>query len=193
MARRDAGLGLTAYYYFDFRSKAKQDLRGLLSSLVVQLCAKSDPCYQILLRLYSTHDNGSQLPDDDALVQCLKDMLTLPDQLVIYLIVDALDECPATSEVVSPRDRVIELIEGLVELHLPNLRIAVTSRPEADILDALGPLASHTVSLHDENGQKQDIVDYVTFVVHSDRKMRKWRAEDKKLVIDTISERADGM
>ena len=193
MARRDAGLGLTAYYYFDFRSKAKQDLRGLLSSLVVQLCAKSDPCYQILLRLYSTHDNGSQLPDDDALVQCLKDMLTLPDQLVIYLIVDALDECPTTSEVVSPRDRVIELIEGLVELHLPNLRIAVTSRPEADILDALGPLASHTVSLHDENGQKQDIVDYVTFVVHSDRKMRKWRAEDKKLVIDTISERADGM
>ena len=193
MARRDAGLGLTAYYYFDFRSKAKQDLRGLLSSLVVQLCAKSDPCYQILLRLYSTHDNGSQLPDDDALVQCLKDMLTLPDQLVIYLIVDALDECPTTSEVVSPRDRVIELIEGLVELHLPNLRIAVTSRPEADILDALGPLASHTVSLHDEDGQKQDIVDYVTFVVHSDRKMRKWRAEDKKLVIDTISERADGM
>ena len=193
MARRDAGLGLTAYYYFDFRSKAKQDLRGLLSSLVVQLCAKSDPCYQILLRLYSTHDNGSQLPDDDALVQCLKDMLTLPDQLVIYLIVDALDECPTTSEVVSPRDRVIELIEGLVELHLPNLRIAVTSRPEADILDALGHLASHTVSLHDEDGQKQDIVDYVTFVVHSDRKMRKWRAEDKKLVIDTISERADGM
>ena len=193
MARRDVGLGLTAYYYFDFRSKAKQDLRGLLSSLVVQLCAKSDPCYQILLRLYSTHDNGSQLPDDDAFVQCLKDMLTLPDQLVIYLIVDALDECPTTSEVVSPRDRVIELIEGLVELHLPNLRIAVTSRPEADILDALGPLASHTVSLHDEDGQKQDIVDYVTFVVHSDRKMRKWRAEDKKLVIDTISERADGM
>ena len=193
MARRDAGLGLTAYYYFDFRSKAKQDLRGLLSSLVVQLCAKSDPCYQILLNLHSTHDNGSQLPDDDTLVQCLKDMLTLPDQPVIYLVVDALDECPSTSGVVSPRDWVLEFIENLVELHLPNLRICATSRPEADISEALGPLASHIVSLHDEDGQKQDIVDYVTFVVHSDRKMRKWRAEDKKLVIDTISERADGM
>ena len=193
MARRDAGLGLTAYYYFDFRSKAKQDLRGLLSSLVVQLCAKSDPCYQILLRLYSTHDNGSQLPDDEALVQCLKDMLMLPDQPVIYLVIDALDECPSTSGVVSPRDRVLEFVEDLVDLHLPNLRICATSRPEADISEALGPLASHTVSLHNEDGQKQDIVDYVTFVVHSDRKMRKWRTEDKKLVIDTISERADGM
>ena len=193
MARRDAGLGLTAYYYFDFRNKAKQDLRGLLSSLVVQLCAKSDPCYQILLCLYSTHDNGSQLPDDDALVQCLQDMLTLPDQPVIYLVIDALDECPSTSGVVSSRDRVLELIEDLVELHLPNLRICATSRPEADISEALGTLASHTVSLHDEDGQKQDIIDYVTSVVHSDRKMRKWRLEDKKLVIDTISERADGM
>ena len=193
MARRDAGLGLTAYYYFDFRSKAKQDLRGLLSSLVVQLCAKSDPCYQILLCLYSTHDNGSQLPDDDALVRCLKDMLTLPDQPVIYLVVDALDECPSTPGVVSPRDRVLEFVEDLIELHLPNLRICATSRPEADIVEALGNVASQTVSLHDEAGQKQDIVDYVTFVVHSDRNMRKWRAEDKKLAIDTISERADGM
>ncbi|KAN0133417.1 Ankyrin repeat-containing domain protein [Lactarius tabidus] len=193
MALRDAGLGLTAYYYFDFRAKAKQDLRGFLSSLVVQLCAKSDSCYQILLRLYSVHDNGSQLPDDDALVQCLKDMLELPEQPTIYLIVDALDECPSTCGVVSPRDWVLEFIEDLVESHLPNLRICASSRPEADISEALGPLASHTVSLHDEAGQKQDIVDYVTFVVHSDRKMRKWRAEDKKLVINTISERADGM
>jgi hypothetical protein len=184
---------LTAYYYFDFRSKAKQNLRGLLSSLVVQLCAKSDPCYQILLRLYSTHDNGSQLPDDDSLIQCLKEMLTLPEQPLMYLTVDALDESPCTSGVVSPRDSVLNLIEDLVESRLPNLRICVTSRPEADILEALGPLASHTVSLHDEDGQKQDIADYVTFVVHSDRRMRKWRADDKKLVIDTISERADGM
>ena len=41
MALRDAGLGLTAFYYFDFRSTAKQDVRGLLSSVLVQLCAKS--------------------------------------------------------------------------------------------------------------------------------------------------------
>ena len=193
MARRDAGLGLTAYYYFDFRHKAKQDLRGLLSSLVVQLAAKSDPCYQILRLFYSAYDNGSQLPDDDALMQCLKDMLTVPDQPVIYFVVDALDECPSTSGVVSPRDWVLEFIEDLVELHLPNLRICATSRPEADILEVLGPLASQTVSLHDEDGQKQDIIDYVTFVVDSDRKMRKWRPEDKKLVKETISERADGM
>ena len=189
MALRDAGLGLTAYYYFDFGYVAKQDVRGLLSSLLVQLCAKSDPCYQILSRLYGAYDNGSRLPDDKVLTQCLKDMLMLPDQPVIYLIVDALDESPNASGVVPPRERVLELIKDLVKLSLPNLRVCVTSRPEADIMDALKPLASHTVSLHDEAGQKQDMIDYVTSVVQ----LRTWSGEDKKLVIDTISERADGM
>ena len=192
MALRDAGLGLTAYYYFDFRTKAKQDIRGLLSSLLIQLCTKSDPCYQILSRLYSTYDNGSRSPEIKALVKCLKDMLELRSQPPIYIIIDALDECPNTG-VPSQRDRVLEFIKDLVVSHLPNLRICSTSRPEADIREALEPLASHTVSLHHEEGQKKDIVDYVTFVVHSDSKMRKWREEQKKLVIDVISEKADGM
>ncbi|KAH9023675.1 hypothetical protein EDB85DRAFT_1894691 [Lactarius pseudohatsudake] len=189
MALRNAGLGLTAYYYFDFRNTAKQDIRGLLSSLLVQLCAKSDSCYEILSDLFFSFDNGSRLPDDNALVQCLKDMLQLPKQPVIYLVIDALDECPNTFGVVSPRERVLELIKNLVKLPVSNLRVCVTSRPEADILDTLAPLASHTVSLHDEDGQKQEMIEYVTSVVQS----RKWSAEDKKLVVDTISERADGM
>ena len=193
MALRDAGLSLTAFYYFDFRNTAKQDVRGLLSSLLVQLCARSNPCYEILSRLYSAYDNGSRLPSDKVLLQCLKEMLEFPEQPVIYLIVDALDECPNISGVVSPRERVLDLFEDLVELKLENLRICVTSRPEADILDALLPLVSHSVSLHDEDGQRQDINNYIASVVQSDRKMRKWRAEDKELVIDTLSQRADGM
>ncbi len=188
MALRDAGLGLTAYYYFDFRNTTKQDVRGLLSSLLVQLCAKSDSCYKVLSDLYSTYDNGWRLPDDEVLEQCLKDMLELPEQPKIYLIIDALDESPSTS-----RDRVLDVIEKLILSSLPNLRICTTSRPETEIRDALGSLASHTISLHEEGGQKQDMVNYITSFIDSDRKMRKWSTKDKKLVIDTLSERADGM
>jgi hypothetical protein len=51
------------------------------------------------------------------------------------------------------------------------------------------------VSLHDESGQKQDIADYVRSVVYSKSEphMRRWREEDKEFVIETLSERADGM
>ncbi len=182
-----------AYYFFDFRNEAKRDLRGLLSSLLLQLSAQSDACHGVLSRLYSTYDNGSRLPDDGMLLRCLKDMLELAHNPPIYFIVDALDECPNTFGLPYPYERVLEFIEDLVESHVPNLRVCATSRPEIDIQNVLEPLASHTVSLPDQNGQKQDINDYIISVVHSDRRMRKWSADDKELVIDTLSERADGM
>jgi hypothetical protein len=187
------GLGIVAYYYFDFRDTAKQDVRGLLSSIVTQLSAKSDVCYDILSSLYFEHDGGSQLPDDDALTQCLKKMLESRGQPPTYIVIDALDECPNWPGAPSPRELVLDFIVDLVALQNLNLRICVTSRPEIDIQEALEPLVSHSVSLHDEAGQKQDIIDYIISTVQSDRKMRKWRAGDRQLVIDTLSRRADGM
>jgi hypothetical protein len=109
------------YFYFDFRENAKQSIHGLLTSIVRQLSVKSDRCYDILSNLYSRHNAGSQQPSDQALKQCLVDMLCLPEQPVTYIIMDALDECPSMSGVVSPRDQVIKLVEELVELGVPTL------------------------------------------------------------------------
>ncbi len=122
-------------------------------------------------------------------------MLKAPEGLPIYLIIDAIDECPNTTGMPSSRDQVMALLERLVMLELPNLRICVTSRPEADIRTSLEPLTStsNTISLHDESGQKKDIVEFVTSVVRTDKNMRRWREEDKELVINTLSEKADGM
>jgi hypothetical protein len=182
-----------AYFYFDFRDNAKQGIHGFLTSIVRQLSAKSDRCYDILSDLYSRHDAGSRQPSVRVLKQCLIDMLCLPEQPVTYIIMDALDECPNTSGVVSPRDQVIQLVEELVELGVPTLRLCVTSRPEADIVPTFERLSSHAVCLHEESGQKEDIANYIRSVVGSDREMRKWRAEDKELVIDILLRKAGGM
>ena len=184
---------MITYFYCDFRDSKKQEVTGLLASLVAQLSAKSDPCYDILSALYSEFDGGSRRPDDDALLGCFEKMLKTEGQPTIYIILDALDECPNDSGVKSPRDRVVELVEKLVDLNLPNVRICATSRPEADIQAALTSLTSHTISLHAEDGQKKDIADYVRSIVYSDRKMRRWRVEDKEMVISMLSKRADGM
>jgi hypothetical protein len=110
-----------------------------------------------------------------------------------YLIIDAIDECPNTSGFPTAREKVLEFLEGLVDLQLPHLRICVASRPEVDIRDALEPLTSLRVSLHEESGQRRDILDYITKVVHTDRRMCKWREDDKELVIKILSEKSDGM
>ena len=187
-----AGLATLAYFYFDFRDTAKQDVRSLLSSILIQLSNESDLFTEILSGLYSTHGDGFRQPTQEALTECLKNMLRLPRQGALYVIIDALDESPNTSGLMSRRAEVLGVIQELVELGLPHCHICVTSRPELDIRDVLESLTKH-VSLHDQAGQNQDIVNYVSSVVLSHPKMRKWREEDKKLVIDTLTQRADGM
>jgi hypothetical protein len=190
---RKVGLASLAFFYCDFREDKKKDLRGLLSSFLVQLCHQSDSYSEILCKLYSEHANGSRHPSDDVLAGCLKDLLKLPGHAPVYLIVDALDECLNTSSIPSPRDEVLNLIEELIKSEIPNLRICVTSRPETDIKDSLGPLVLHTVSLHDESGQKGDIEEYIKSVINTNPKNKRWKAADKQLVIDVLIEKANGM
>ena len=193
MALREERSASLAYFYFDFRDEDKRSRRGLLLSILSQLSAQSNLCCGVLSRLHSAHDCGIRKPSNDSLKQSLKEMLSLQAQGPVYLVVDALDECPNSSSMVTAREEVLDLINDLVGLCLPDLHICVTSRPEIDIQAVFEPLTSLRVSLHTQSGQKKDIVDYVSSVVYSDKKMRRWREEDKKLVIETLSERADGM
>ena len=193
MALRDAGTASMAYFYFDFKDVDKQTLHNLLPCLLIQLSARSDPCCDLLSRLYSAHDRGSQKPSDRTMVECLKEMLILNAQGPTYIILDALDECPKTSTIPPPREEVLDFVEELVGLQLPNLHICVTSRPEPDIHAVLEPLTALSVSLHEESGQQEDIANYVGSIVGSDRRTRRWRKEDRDLVIKTLTEKTDGM
>ena len=140
-----------------------------------------------------SHGNGKQPTDEDVLMECLKDMLSASPQHPMYIIMDALDECPDSSGVRSPRAQVLSFIQELVELRLRNLHICVTSRPEIDIRNRLEPLTSLRVSLHDETGHKEDIAKYIRSEADVIAHDKRWRDDDKKLVIETLSEKADGM
>ena len=189
---QNSGMASLAMFYYDFREKEKKDLRGLLSSVLFQLCHQSYSYYAILSAFYSTYQNGARSPSNGELIRCLKELLNLQGQAPVYLIVDALDECPNTS-LPSHRGQVLGLLEDLVNSKLPNLRICVTSRPETDIKPILEPLTFRSVSLHDESGQKEDIEKYTKSIVNTDIRMRRWSSVHKQLVIDILTERADGM
>ena len=66
-----------------------------------------------------------------------------------------------------------------------------------DIRTVLEPLTTLKISLHDESGQKEDIIKYIESIVpqlvQSDRSMQKWKEEDKQLVVHTLSGKSDGM
>jgi hypothetical protein len=191
MKLRNAGRATLAYFYFDFRDEEKQNVHNAVTSLLIQLSAYSKPCCDIIYHLYSAHGKGTQQPSNGILIDRLKEMLTVI-QDPIFIVMDALDECPE-SGLPTPRETVLNFVKDLVRLQLPNLHICATSRPEVDIQTMLKPLAVNAISLHDETRQKFVIANYVRSAVSSDVHMRKWRDEDKELVIEELSERADGM
>ena len=187
------GLATLAIFYCDFRDTTKQNSRNLLSSILIQFCRQSRMFSQILLSVYSAHGDGSQQPSSDTLLECLKTMLKLQGQGILYVILDALDECPNSSGIPTRRQQVLKIVEELTELNLSHLRFCITSRPEIDIREVLEPLNPCVVSLQNQVGQIRDLVQYVQSVVYSDVTMRKWPEEVKKSVIDSLTENAAGM
>ena len=188
-----SGNASLAMYFYDFRDDLKKDLRGLLSSMLFQLCDQSDSYHNILSTFHSTHRDGAQSPRDEELIQCLVDLVKLPGSRPVYLIVDGLDESPNTSAQSFHREQVLSFLGNLVRTRLQNLRICITSRPEVDIKAILEPLAFRSVSLENQTGQKKDIKDYIESIVHADQKMKSWNPKHKQLVIDVLTKKADGM
>src|ERR1019366_4273178 len=81
-----AGNVSMTYFYFDFRDANKQGLQDLVRSLLIQLSARLAPHCDILSKLYSDHDEGKSQPSESDLAECLKEMLSLPNQRPTYLI-----------------------------------------------------------------------------------------------------------
>lgn len=189
----EANLASMAFFYCDFRDQKKQSVDGFLSSLVVQFCAQSDPCLDILFGLYSTHARGSRMPSSGTMMRCLMDMLKHLVQEQTYIVVDALDECPGIPGLPSPRATLLGLIRELVNLCNPNLRICILSDLDPEVEFVLRPLASRRVCLHEESGHSQDIIHYLRTMLNTHRKMKGWKASDKEVVINTMFRKAEGV
>lgn len=181
-----------AYFYCDFRDPAKQNIRGLLSSLLLQLSLRLDPDGSALSTLYTAHDHGSRQPTEDTLRKAVKGMLELSHQGPVYIVIDAVDECPNSTPIPDHRAEILNLIEELVALPT-NVHVCITSRPESDIASILQPLASTSLALHAEDGQALDIKHYIESIIRSDIKFGCWREEVKLHAIETLVNKADGM
>jgi hypothetical protein len=188
-----AGLANLAIFYFHFGDTTKQDARHLLSSILFQLCSQSDKFSQALSSIYSSHGNGSREPSIDTLLDCLKTILTHRGQAPLYIIVDALDECPNSSVVKTQRREVLEILKELIDLKHPHLHLCITSRPEIDIRRAFDPLNPYNVSLHNQDGQIKDLAEYVKSVIKSNPMMQNWPPRVKELVINALTKKGDRM
>jgi len=117
-------------------------------------------------------------------------MLSRPAQDTTYLIIDGLDECLSSSPQ-SPPDAA-RLVQVLVGLNRKDLRIFATNLHQDDIHNVLQPLASQTYSLHETQEHTDDIVNYIKWRIVENRRMKRWRYEDRVSTWEVLSEKAAG-
>jgi hypothetical protein len=178
-----------AYFYCDSRDPATRSVRNAISSFLIQLAAQSSNRRNVLQQLYSRSGNGTQQISDDALLQCLKDVVSVHAQGNTYIIIDGLNEC-LSSDTQTPDS--VRLIQALVGSNRKDLRVFATNLPEQVINDALQPLASHSLSLHETQDHLDDIVNYIKWRIDENKRMRRWRYEDKVSTWEVLSQKADG-
>jgi len=180
-----------AYFYFSFSETEKQSTENMLRSLIVQLCGGRPDTPKPLLDLHLYRDKNLQ-PGLEKLEETLQ--ASTQDFKNVYIVVDALDECPRAN---GERDKLLKHLENIHKWNLANLHVLYTSRPEPDIEAELAPLFSRpTTSIIDLQKRREevnrDIGTYIDQKIASSD-FRTWPPETKKEVKAALTDKADGM
>ena len=100
---------MIAYFYFDFNNDVKQNVTNCLSSLLGQICHQSGLVLEALHKLHKKCSDGCQTPALHDLTEVIRIYATGNDLQNIYIVLDALDECPKGDL----RDELLSLIKDI--------------------------------------------------------------------------------
>ena len=107
----------------------------------------------------------------------------------VFIVVDALDECPKSSG----REELLDLIRDIKSWSLPSLHLLATSRLEPDIKEALNHLLTSPEIPIQGPGVESDIKLHIHRQLATDVKLKKWSSDLKMEIEDTLVAGANGM
>ena len=171
------------YFYFDFQVGQKQTFESCLRSFLVQLMSRTPKALVSLRQLIAAHDTGRSTPSRGSLLEALRQAVV--DVGVVYLVLDALDEC-------SNRSILLQGLEECRRWGLPSLHILATSRKETDIEDHMMKLVARQVCL-EESVVDSDIRSFVQGQIQEDSKLSIWPSEVQAEIQRTLLQGANGM
>jgi len=172
-----------AFFYFSFSDERKQSDDDLLRSLVAQLGWR-ELGLSMLRKAYE--DPKQNVPGPDELEKIL--LASIRSCSKVYLLVDALDECPEDN---GTRQSVLARIERLTQ-DTPNLKIFATSRELDRIRKSMEVLAAEPLRVI-TRAVDIDIQGYLSAELSRDRNLRELSLEMRTLIESSIASQADGM
>ena len=156
-----SGIGM-AYFYLSYADTPKQNIAGVLSSLLLQLSCQSDST--IMSELYSNYLAGS--PPDYALVLALQNMVKKFQH--VYIVIDALDESPQGPQ----REALCRVVSQMKQWE--SIHLLVTSRDYSDIREMLDVPPENDVKIENE-AVVADIKRYIREQLRDGSKLSKWK------------------
>ena len=175
--------GTVAFYFFKFSDTSKQDLKGLLRSLLLQFSYQSPTGSEVLASLHSRNKYG------ESPVSALKDALkeVLSTLMSYYIVIDALDEAPRGKR----RKEVLEYLSQMRSWEFAGMHMLVTSRDELDIRQSLKCIAELEISLENKE-VGEDIRSFIVERLRQDTQLRKWHKYSQEIE-DALIDGASGM
>jgi hypothetical protein len=141
--------------------------------------------------LYKGCGNGNHKADLPNLREILKLFAQAEELHDIFIVVDAIDECPNNQ-----KDLRKELLDSITEIRSwspSNIHLLVTSRQEPDIETELTSLfTAPTISIKGAEVEA-DIKKYIAYELATDQKLSKWSDDLRAEIETTLTKETNGM
>ncbi|KAL6792822.1 ankyrin repeat-containing domain protein [Trichoderma sp. SZMC 28012] len=188
---KDDASTAVVYFYFTFSDITRQESDGMLASLIKQVCCHRPNIPDSVNDLGEYKKKGMR-PSTEELQNSF--ISTLRGFTNVYIIIDALDECPNIN---TQREELLEILHYILDSNLNNLHMFCTSRKESDI----------DVSLRDQFSKpgreplditsylkeiERDIGEYIDSTL-TNAKYSSWPILIKAEVRKVLIEKSDGM
>jgi ankyrin repeat domain-containing protein 50 len=179
-----------AYWYFTFTDMEKQNVSNFLSSMIVQLLSQRTDTPQLLRDAFAQSLHGAHRPTTESLEKMLQAIIEGFEH--VYIIVDALDECPKLD---GSRERLLDRLQRILMWKRDPLHVFLTSRKETDIEATLRQSVEsldNYVFKSPERYVRDDVQIFLQSMLQR-RTFGKWSPILKQEVEDVLLERAQGM
>ncbi|KAL7956611.1 ankyrin repeat-containing domain protein [Trichoderma compactum] len=188
---KDDASTAVVYFYFTFSDAKKQESDGMLASLIKQVCCHRPNIPDVVNNLGEYKKKGMR-PSTEELQNSF--ISTLCGFTNVYIIIDALDECPNIN---TQREELFEILHYILDSNLNNLHLFCTSRKESDIDVSLRRQFSEPgrgaldISFHLQEIER-DIGKFIDSNL-TNTKYSSWPIHVKAEVRKALMEKSDGM
>jgi hypothetical protein len=175
-----------AFFYFSFSDLERQRTDTFMRSILRQLLLQRSIVPNTVVEIYERYQHST--PPVNVWNELLQSVAQAHGHT--YIIVDALDECPAYF---GERARLLGALEALKSYQIPNLHVLATSRKERDIERALLPLTTVPPFSIRSTEVDKDIRSHIKAQLAKDEIMGRWPISLQEDVEDELSIKAQGM